>query len=95
MHGGIISGNTAGITGGGVSIDAGTFTKTPAMESETSGIIYGDDGSVNANKANLDEVPLTDPMGHAVYVLAGPKTRETTVLPDQHLDSGEAGGWAD
>jgi hypothetical protein len=37
-------------------------------------------------------------LGHAVYVVDGPKTRETTVLPDQRLDStvtGTAGGWVE
>jgi hypothetical protein len=78
-----------------VSVDAGTFTKAPAGTSQTSGIIYGGDGSVNANKANLDGIPLTDPMDGAVFVLDGPKTRETTVMPDQHLDSAVADSWVE
>jgi hypothetical protein len=37
-------------------------------------------------------------MGHAVYLADGLKKRETTVGPDQHLDStvtGTAGGWVE
>jgi hypothetical protein len=86
MWGGIISGNTAGTTGGGVAVDGGTFKKEPAGTSQTSGIIYGNDGSANRNKATLGETSLNNDKGHAVYVSDAIR-RETTVLPDQHLGS--------
>jgi hypothetical protein len=99
MHGGIISGNTAVDGGGGVALDKTTgtppvFKKLPASGSETSGIIYGNDGSANRNKATLADTSLED-LGHAVYIKDGPKTRETTVMPDQHLDTDAAGDWVD
>jgi hypothetical protein len=102
MHGGTIMGNTAGLGGGGVEVDTGAgtafFKKLPAAGSKTSGIIYGNDGSANRNKATYGETSLLNDVGHAVYIMAGPKRRELTVLPDQHLDSsvvGTAGGWVD
>jgi len=97
MHGGIIAGNTAGTGGGGVAVEGGTFIKAPVNEGDASGIIYGNDGSANRNKATLGETTLNNDKGHAVYISATQK-RETTVLPDQRLDSadpGTAGGWVD
>jgi hypothetical protein len=98
MQGGTIAGNTAAAAGGGVAVlGAGVFTKAPFVSGGSSGIIYGNNGGANSNTAELAGVYLQD-MGHAVYVETGPKTRETTVMPDQHLDStvaGTAGGWVD
>jgi hypothetical protein len=98
MQGGIISGNTAGTAGGGVAVLGGTFKKLPVSVGGASGIIYGNDGSVNRNKAIKGETDLTNDMGHAVYIMADPKHRELTVLPGQDLDStvaGSAGGWVE
>jgi len=103
MHGGIIAGNTAADGGGGVALDKDSistppiFKKLPASGSDTSGIIYGNDGSANRNKATLADTTLEN-LGHAVYIKDGPKTRETTTSPDQNLDStktGAEGGWVD
>jgi hypothetical protein len=76
-----------------VAVQGGTFTKAPRVSGGASGIIYGNDGSVNRNKAIKGETGLTNDMGHAVYIMAGPKHRELTVLPDQLLDSTVADGW--
>jgi hypothetical protein len=98
MHGGTIARNTAAAGGGGVAVLGGTFKKEPDVGSETSGIIYGNNGGVNSNRATAADNLLLN-LGHAVYIApeaGGPKTRELTVLPDQHLDSGvagTAGGW--
>jgi hypothetical protein len=83
--------------GGGVAVRIGTFKKEPVVTGNSSGIIYGSDGGANSNIATLGESYLIN-WGHAVYVESGPKTRETTVLPDQTLDStatGASGGWID
>jgi hypothetical protein len=98
MKGGTISGNTAIAGGGGVAVLGGTFIKTPAEGSETSGIIYGNNGGADSNTATSAATLLRNDLGHAVYIApeaGGPKTRETTVLPDQHLDSGAPDGWTD
>jgi hypothetical protein len=100
MMGGTISGNTAAERGGGVMvIDTGVFKKAPLVPNDSSGVIYGYDPAnaddPNANKVKRGGYGIVDGMGHAVYVEAGPKKRETTVMPDQHLDSGTAGGWAE
>jgi hypothetical protein len=95
MRGGIIASNTAA-AGGGVAVQSGTFTKESEHSGEASGIIYGSNGGVNRNSAKLAETFLQD-KGHAVYVSDTMK-RETTVLPDQTLDStfiGSDGGWVD
>jgi hypothetical protein len=100
MNGGIIAGNTAVSGGGGVAIHGGVFKKEPLSSGGASGIIYGNDGGNNSNTARLAEVYLRD-KGHAVYIApeaGGPKTREVTAGPDQHLDStraGPDGGWVD
>jgi hypothetical protein len=99
MHGGIIAGNTAVDGGGGVAVSSGTgiFKKLPAEGSQTSGIIYGNDGSANRNKATLADTTLQD-LGHAVYIEAGPNTRETTAEQGDHLDgaiTGTDGGWTE
>jgi hypothetical protein len=105
MHGGIIAGNTAGDGGGGVAVvntggetvlSGGVFKKLPALGSQTSGIIYGNDGSVNRNKATQGESSFLNNKGHAVYIQASSKTRETTAGQGDHLDStvaGTNGGW--
>jgi hypothetical protein len=94
MQGGIIAGNTAGTGGGGVAVKAGVFTKAPAVEGNASGIIYGSDGGANSNIATLGVTNLEN-WGHAVYIEAGPKSRETTVTAYQSLDSTAADGWAE
>jgi hypothetical protein len=103
MHGGTISGNTATAGGGGVAVyesSLATFKKEPRVEGEASGIIYGNNGGSNSNRATSSDTLLLN-LGHAVYIApeaGGPRTRETTVLPNQHLDSvtpGTPGGWVD
>jgi hypothetical protein len=95
MTGGTLAENRAGTYGGGVYIsDGGVFTKQPLTENASSGVIYGysaDNPSSNLAKGTLG---IETTHGHAVYVESGPKKRETTVLPDQHLD-GEEGGWTE
>jgi hypothetical protein len=98
MNGGIISGNTAGSGGGGVAVQSGTaiFKKEPLVSGGSSGIIYGNDGGDNSNTAT-SAATLLQGMGHAVYISDTMK-RETTVLPDQSLDStvsGADGGWVE
>jgi hypothetical protein len=100
MNGGTIAGNTAGTSGGGVGVmsGVGVFIKEPLVEGGASGIIYGNDGTPNANKATLGVTNVLNDQGHAVFITDGPKKRELTVLPDQKLDSretGEAGGWVE
>jgi hypothetical protein len=94
MHGGTIAGNTAVSGGGGVSVLGGVFKKEPLVSSDSSGIIYGNDGTVNRNKATLADSTHQN-RGHTVYIAAGPKTRETTVTAYESLDSGEDDGWAE
>jgi predicted outer membrane repeat protein len=95
MTGGTLEENRAGTYGGGVYImDGGIFTKQPPTPNTSSGVIYGydpDNPSSNKVQGGWTE---TD-HGHAVYVANGPKKRETTVGPDQHLDSAASGGWAE
>jgi hypothetical protein len=100
MKGGTIFGNTATVHGGGVDVLVhGIFTKEPLSDGGSSGVIYGyDPDNPNSNKVRNAGYGIEEDMGHAVYVEAGPKTRETTVLPDQSLDStiaGVPGGWVD
>jgi hypothetical protein len=95
MQGGTIAGNTAAV-GGGVAVDGGIFTKAPLVVGNASGIISGDNGGDNRNSAKFAETYLQD-KGHAVYI-SGTMKRETTVLPDQSLDStvsGADGGWVE
>jgi hypothetical protein len=96
MRGGTIAGNTARSGGGGVGVLGGIFKKQPVNLGDPSGIIYSNDGTVNRNKATLGE-DFND-KGHAVYIYAGPKKRETTVGSYQSLDSavaGPDGGWVE
>ena len=90
MSGGEISGNTAEWYGGGVCVERGTFTKT-------SGIITGyASDTVNGNVVKDDTGTVVNDSGHAVYVSAYSKRRETTAGPSDNLDSsvaGTAGGW--
>jgi hypothetical protein len=80
-----------------VFVDGGTFIKAPVNEGEASGIIYGNDGTANRNKATQGETSFLNDKGHAVYISATQR-RESTVLPDTTLDStvpGADGGWVD
>jgi hypothetical protein len=98
MQGGIIAGNTAKSGGGGVAVLGGTFKKQPLVSGGASGIIYGSNGGDNSISATNAATLLRYDLGHAVYIApeaGGPKSRELTVLPDQHLDSTAADGWAD
>jgi hypothetical protein len=94
MTGGTLAENQAGTSGGGVCIeDGGVFTKQPLTPNASSGVIYGysaDNSSSNFVKSSFG---YEEDKGHAVYVENGPKKRETTVGPDQHLDA--TGGWAE
>jgi hypothetical protein len=86
MSGGEISGNTAVYGGGGVYVNNGTFTMSGG------GTIYGSDAS-STLKNTTDS---GDSDGHAVYVYAGSKKRNTTAGPGVNMDSrisGGAGGW--
>jgi hypothetical protein len=78
MRDGTIAGNTAG-SGGGVGVVAGTFKKEPTSLGGSSGIIYGSNGGDNSNTATLAANTLKNE-GHAVYITAGPKTRETPLV---------------
>jgi hypothetical protein len=96
MTGGTLAENQAGTYGGGVYVmDGGVFTKGPLTENASSGVIYGysaDNPSSNRVQGGLG---IETARGAAVYLSAA-KKRETTVLPDQTLDSavaGEEGGW--
>jgi hypothetical protein len=97
MKGGTISGNTATESGGGVGVgSSGIFKKEPVAEGASSGIIYGyDPESTRSNKVRNAGYGIEEGKGHAVYVESGPKTRETTVMPNQQLDSATAGSWGE
>jgi hypothetical protein len=101
MNGGTITGNTATDRGGGVYVATyGVFKKGQADPTVASGIIYGYDAdNPNSNKVQSGTTfGILEDKGHAVYVEAGPKIRETTVMPDQTLDSAfpdADGGWAE
>jgi len=85
MTGGRISGNIAQSSyGGGVCVYYDTLTKT-------AGIIYGLGAS-----STLQNTAYNDNYGHAVYVYASSKKRNTTAGETVTLDSaksGAAGGW--
>ena len=71
----------ADINGGGVYVGSnGTFTKS-------GGTIYGSDGGALENSAD------SDTNGYAVYVLTGPKKRNTTAGESVSLDSGTGNNW--
>jgi hypothetical protein len=100
MRGGTIAGNTAAASGGGVGVmsGVGVFIKAPLIAGNASGIIYGNDGTANANKSTMGVDSLLNDQGHAVFITDGPKRRETTVMPDETLDStveGVEGGWVE
>jgi len=89
MNGGTISGNKAissdpdsSSGGGGVRINNGNFIKT-------GGIIYGNDGSANANVAMRTNGTLLTNHGHAIHVSRNSnspsKRKETTAGPDVNL----------
>jgi hypothetical protein len=91
MSGGEISGNIVSASsygeGGGVYVHYdGTFTK------QSGGTIYGSD----AEDALKNTADSGDDYGHAVYVWAGSKKRNSTAGVGVTLDSrvdGSAGGW--
>jgi hypothetical protein len=98
IRGGTIAGNTGIQGGGGVAVKGGTLKKEPLSQGGSSGVIYGNNAGVNSNRATLADTTL-EYLGQAVYITpeaGGPKTREVTAGPDQHLDStkeGAPGGW--
>jgi hypothetical protein len=95
MTGGIIAENQAGEYGGGVYImDGGVFKKEPLTTGGSSGVIYGYD-SANPGSNKVLGLGIEVDHGHAVYIENGPKKRETTVSPDQTLDSTVSDSWAD
>jgi hypothetical protein len=82
MTGGIISGNTADDRGGGVYIESGNLTVR-------GGVIYGGTG--------LDPAPKNTALsnGHAVYVEAASKYRDTTVEASDSLSTDDMTiGWS-
>jgi hypothetical protein len=91
MRGGEISGNNAGEKGGGIFVsagNAGSFTKSPAQGSNTSGIIYGNDaGTALRNSA---------PEGAALYWNNQSKGRNATIGAEDALvlPEPEDGGYA-
>jgi hypothetical protein len=97
MKGGTISGNTATDSGGGVFVNNGAaFKKEPPTPGASSGIIYGYSADApNSNKVQNSGFGIVDNKGHAVYAADGPKSRETTAGPTQHLDSATADGWGE
>jgi hypothetical protein len=92
MSGGIISGNTAAITGGGVYIDFweigfGRFRKT-------GGIIYGYAGETISNRNTAIAGITHNNNGHAVFLgTPGRRRKETTSGPFNNLDSTSSAGW--
>jgi hypothetical protein len=95
MQGGTIAENQAGTYGGGVYImDGGVFNKQPVSPAATSGVIYGYDALNPSSNKVQGTLIIEVEHGHAVYVSAS-KRRETTVLPEQHLDSTATGGWTE
>jgi hypothetical protein len=95
MQGGTLAENQAGTYGGGVYImDGGVFTKQPLTLGGSSGVIYGYSAD-NPGSNKVLGLGIEVDHGHAVYIENGPKKRETTVSPDQHLDSADTGGWAE
>jgi hypothetical protein len=87
MNGGLIYENNSGFEGGGVNVGSGSsFTKRPAEESTTSGIIYGSSGD-RANSAKRDG-------GAAVYRNSGNKKRVARTLGVyDHITSLSEEGW--
>jgi hypothetical protein len=79
-----------------VAVDAGSsFTKQPAPSTNTSGAVYGYDETSYGNKVENAGITLNG-YGHAVYIVDGPKTRDSTAGGDVSLNSdvaGTAGGW--
>jgi hypothetical protein len=93
MKGGTIEGNSA-VSGGGVYVAAGALIKADADDGD-SGTIYGDDDTVFGNGAATDNT-ASGGSGHAAWVVAGPRKRNTTAGITDELDSateGAAGGW--
>jgi hypothetical protein len=91
---GTIAANTAEVSGGGVYI---LNTDGVIKKQATGGIIYGYT-STNPNSNKVQSGGIVDSKGHAVYVEAGPKKRETTVGTGATLDSaqpGAYGGWTE
>jgi hypothetical protein len=99
IKGGSITGNITTGKGGGVYVATyGVFKKGHSDPTVASGVIFGyDPDNPNSNKVQ-SSIGIEDDKGHAVYTETGPKKRETTVGPDQRLDSavpGTDGGWID
>jgi hypothetical protein len=67
-----------------VYVSGGTFKKTPAGGTTTSGIIYGWDVTTGENMAQRG--------GHAVYAEIG-KKRDNTLGEGDTLDSSGTSGW--
>jgi hypothetical protein len=90
MLGGTISGNEAN-TGGGVYVDnSGTFTKSG------NSTIYGDDDTTHTPNSTENTARYGANNGHAVYVVSGPKKRNSPAGGYVDLDSElsyPAGGW--
>jgi predicted outer membrane repeat protein len=88
MRGGIITGNTARESGGGVYSRGATFTKTGGIitgytSDQTNGNVARDDGYILGRR------------GHAVYVNENQR-KETTAGTGDNMSSrtsGAAGGW--
>jgi hypothetical protein len=75
MDGGVISGNSAVLRGGGVYV----FRGTDPEFIKTGGTIYGDDSAAPDDPQS--NTASADGQGHAVYCETGPKYKDTTLGP--------------
>ena len=85
MKAGTIRNNTARYGGGVAVASGGAFTKTG------SSIIYGDDNTTHT--AGADENTSLSGSGHAVYIGAGPRKRNSTADNTVNLDSATDTNW--
>jgi hypothetical protein len=85
MNGGVISGNTASSSGGGVYVRCWYYDSSFI---KTGGTIYGSNAGAYANAVKNASGVLANDSGHAVYASAEfllDKRKETTAGPDDNL----------
>jgi hypothetical protein len=87
MYGGTIGGNTSAKEGGGVLLGGGSFTKS-------GGIIYGDNNNTHDFTYSPYEntTTLGNTKGHAVYETSGTRYRDSTLGPDDLLNTIDLSG---